>query len=82
MKLFILKIKIATYIDDKYWSERDAMTLAHIVRAETTLLAREQVCNSQEYGAEGESAWLDSDLTSCEELTVDGDPAHIMSYAY
>ena len=82
MKLFILRVKDEAYANDKHWSPLYDTTLAHIVRAETTLLAREVVCNSKYYGAEGNLVWLDSDLTSCEELTADGDPAYIMAHSY
>lgn len=56
-----------------------------VVRAESELAARQAIADAHEKdnwrfmaGDEGEAAWLDAQLTSCVELTTEGEPAILM----
>lgn len=72
MKLWLLE-KIEPGFAGKYWSYD--CYYAHVVRAET----EEQARNMVPCGDEGKQAWLDLSLTTCAELTADGEPGVIIS---
>lgn len=73
MKLWILRP-----VDDEAspWTPWYDRAFGFIVRAETEAVARQIA--SFKAGNEKPAAWLDESLSSCEELTADGEPGLIL----
>ncbi len=73
MKLWILRPRNIT---NPPWNYGHGMLYGAVVREETEEKARALLAKHSEF--EGDEAWLDASLSSCEELTNTGKPSIIL----
>lgn len=64
--------------DAKEWEPWYDKAFGFVVRAATAQAAREFVAASDQCGGEGNEVWLDPSKSTCDELTLEGEPEVII----